>query len=177
MKLDSQKGWLDIVGTVIRWLVGAYFIYMGLSKALHPVPFLKLVRQYEVVHAYWLLNSIAAALPWFEVFCGALLLAGIAVRGAALVSAALLAPFTILVLRRALQIAALEHKPFMQIKFDCGCGAGEVLIWHKMIENGLLLLFCLWLLLGRGKWLSARFTIRPGVHPLPSAPVALSHPG
>ena len=32
-----------------------------------------------------LLNSIAAALPWFEVVCGGLLLAGVAVRGSALI--------------------------------------------------------------------------------------------
>ena len=29
--------------------MGALFIYMGLNKALHPVEFLKLVRQYELV--------------------------------------------------------------------------------------------------------------------------------
>ena len=39
----------------------------------------KLVRQYDVVHDTLLLNSIASALPWFELMCGGLLVAGVAV--------------------------------------------------------------------------------------------------
>ena len=80
---------------------------MGLNKALpHPEYFLKLVRQYDMVTSPFLLNSIAAALPWFEVYCGVLLLAGVAVRGAALKLVAMLVPFTLIVLKRALAIAA-----------------------------------------------------------------------
>ena len=32
-----------------RWLLGAVFIYTGFEKALDPVSFLKLVRQYDLV--------------------------------------------------------------------------------------------------------------------------------
>src|SRR5881392_4191009 len=70
---------LDLAAMLARWVLGGVFIYMGLSKALNPVEFLKLVRQYEMVSNPILLNSIAAALPWFEVFCGVLLLSGVAV--------------------------------------------------------------------------------------------------
>ena len=60
-----------------RWQLGIVFIIMGLHKALpHPEAFLKLVRQYDLVTHPLLLNAIGAALPWFEVFCGVLLLAG-----------------------------------------------------------------------------------------------------
>ena len=55
----------DILGALARWLVGGLFIYMGLNKALHPVDFLKLVHQYELVSTPFLLNAIGAALPWF----------------------------------------------------------------------------------------------------------------
>ena len=89
-----------------RWLVGLLFVYLGLNKALHPDLFLKLVRQYELVSNPYLLNAIAAALPWFEVFCGLLLLAGVAVRGSALLLLLMLGVFTPLVLKRALAIAA-----------------------------------------------------------------------
>ena len=58
--------------------------HMGLNKALHPEAFLKLVRQYELVQSPLMLNLIAAGLPWFEVFCGVLLVLGLAVRGSAL---------------------------------------------------------------------------------------------
>jgi putative oxidoreductase len=146
-------------GVLARWVVGGLFLYMGFHKALHPVDFLKLVRQYDMVSSSLLLNSIAAALPWFEVFCGLLLVTGVAVRGAALMMAAMLVPFTALVLRRALALAAAQQLSFFQVKFDCGCGNGEVFIWKKMIENYVLLALSLWLVAGAGKRLSARFTL------------------
>lgn len=149
----------DILGVLARWLVGGLFIYMGLNKALHPVDFLKLVHQYELVSTPFLLNAIGAALPWFEVFCGLLLVAGIAVRGSALIMVVMLVPFTLVVLKRALAISAAEHIPFTQVKFDCGCGTGEVFIWRKMIENSVLILLSLWLIAGAGKKLCARFAL------------------
>ena len=66
--------WVNVASVVIRWALGCIFIYTGLEKGLDPVAFLKLVRQYELFQTPWLLNSVAAALPWFEVFCGVLLL-------------------------------------------------------------------------------------------------------
>src|ERR1035438_9694928 len=96
----------EAAAVLARWALGALFIYMGLKKAMHPVEFLKLTRQYEMVHSSFLLNSIAAGLPWFETFCGVLLLAGVAVRGTALTLVAVLVPFTWLVLQRALALQA-----------------------------------------------------------------------
>jgi len=143
-----------------RWWLGVVFIYMGLNKALpHPEAFLKLVRQYDMVSSPLLLNSIAAALPWFEVYCGVLLLLGVAVRGAALNLVAMLVPFTLIVLKRALAIAATSGLPFCAVKFDCGCGAGEVFICHKLVENTVLLLLSAWLLTGRGRQLCLRFSL------------------
>ncbi len=148
----------DTAAVLARWWLGGEFIFMGLHKALpHPEAFLKLVRQYDLVTNPFLLNSIAAALPWFEVYCGVLLLAGIAVRGAALSLVAMLIPFTLVVLKRALTIAATSHMPFCAVRFDCGCGAGEVLICHKLVENTVLLLLSAWLLTGRGRQLCLRF--------------------
>src|SRR3974390_1850224 len=63
----------DTATVLARWWLGAVFIYMGLNKALpHPEAFVKLVRQYHMVTHPVLLNSIGAALPWFEVYCGVL---------------------------------------------------------------------------------------------------------
>src|SRR5436190_21908948 len=92
---------LDIAAACSRWLLGGLFLYMGLNKALHPVEFLKLLRQYDLLHHHLLLNLVAAALPWFEIFCGMLLLLGVAVRGAATMLVAMLVPFTIVILLRA----------------------------------------------------------------------------
>jgi uncharacterized membrane protein YphA (DoxX/SURF4 family) len=152
-----------------RWLLGAVFLYMGLNKALHPVEFLKMVRQYDIVQSSLLLNSIAGALPWFEIFCGLLLLAGVAVRGTAVMLIVMLVPFTVLVFRRALAIQSAQHIPFCAIKFDCGCGTGEVFICRKLLENFLLIVFSVWLLAGYGRKLCLR-------HSLMSCPVKTSLP-
>jgi len=150
----------DAAAVVARWWLGAVFIYMGMNKALpHPEAFLKLVRQYDIVSSPVWLNSIGAALPWFEVYCGVLLLVGLGVRGAALNLVAMLMPFTLVVLKRALAIAAASGIPFCTVKFDCGCGAGEVLICHKLVENSVLLLLSAWLLTGRGRQLCLRFSL------------------
>lgn len=162
------------LGVLARWVLGCVFVYMGFSKALHPVDFLKLVHQYDLVSTSLLLNSIAAALPWFEVFCGLLLLAGVAVRGTALMLIGMLIPFTWLVVQRALQIAATQHIPFTAVKFDCGCGNGEVFIWKKMIENSALFLLSCWLLSGAGRRFCARYSLfLPGaMHEDPGATLA-----
>lgn len=153
----ARQKFLDWGSVLARWFLGGLFIYMGLSKALQPEEFLKLVRQYDVVTTPLLLNVIATALPWFEVFCGLLLLAGVAVRGAALMLALMLVPFTALLIHRALGIAAGEAIPFCSVKFDCGCGSGEVLICRKLVENSLLFLLALGLLAGRGRRLALWF--------------------
>ncbi len=156
----GSRSVLDYAAVMARWLLGILFVYMGLNKALHPVEFLKLVRQYEMVTSPLLLNSIAAALPWFEVFCGLLLLAGVAVRGSALMLVIMLVPFTALVLKRALAIQAAKAILFCAVKFDCGCGAGEVFICPKLAENCALILLSLWLVLrGQGRRLCARYDL------------------
>ena len=150
---------VDIGTMLARWLLGALFVYMGLSKALDPVEFLKLVRQYDITHVFWLLNSIAALLPWFEIFCGLLLLAGIAVRGSALMLVLMLVPFSIVVLQRALDIHTAQGIPFCAVKFDCGCGTGEVFICRKLLENFVLVILSAWLLSGRGRLFCMRYKL------------------
>ncbi len=155
---SGRSGILEAAAVLIRWLLGLLFVYMGLSKALHPDLFLKLVRQYDLTSNPYFLNLIAAGLPWFEVFCGLLLLAGVAVRGAALMLLMMLIAFTPLVLQRALALAAANKLPLCLVKFDCGCGAGEVFACNKLVENCLLILASGWLLTGRGRRLCVRFS-------------------
>ena len=150
---------MNVSAVLARWLLGAVFLYMGLSKALHPVDFLKLLRQYDLTQNSLLLNTMAAALPWVGVFCGLLLLAGIAVRGTALTLMVMLVPFTWLVLHRALLLQSALAIPFCAVKFDCGCGTGEEFICRKLMENSLLILLTAWLLAGHGRQLSLRFNL------------------
>lgn len=148
-------------GIAARWILGGLYVWMGLRKAVDPAGFLKLLHEYDFLHTPVLLNLVAATLPWFEVICGLLLVFGVAVRGTALLSAAMLAPFTWLVLRRALALHAGSDLPFCAIKFDCGCGAGEVFICRKLAENTLLLVLSLGLM-----WLRQhRAGLRPALFP------------
>jgi uncharacterized membrane protein YphA (DoxX/SURF4 family) len=155
----SKRPALERMAVLARWFLGACFLYMGLKKALEPYDFLEIVREYGVVANPFVLNSIAALLPWFEAFCGLLLIAGVAVRGSALVLIAMLVPCTVLVVRRGLVIAAAQHLPFCGVKSDSGCGNGETFTCHKLVENtGLLLLPC-WLLCARSGRLCRRFNL------------------
>ena len=147
-------------GVLARWLLGSLFIYLGLSKALHPVEFLKLLRQYDLLHTPWLLDSAAALLPWFEVFCGGLLLAGVVVRGSALTVLAMLVPFTSAIFHRALALHSTLAIPFCMVKFDCGCGSGEVFACRKLLENLILMALAGWLLAGQGRSLCVRYRLR-----------------
>jgi uncharacterized membrane protein YphA (DoxX/SURF4 family) len=160
----SQSGAkaVDFATVIVRWLLGGLFVYTGLEKGLDPVSFLKLVRQYDMVQTPFLLNSMAATLPWFEVFCGALLLAGIAVRGTALTLAAILIPFTAVVWHRALLLEAARAIPFCALKFDCGCGMGEEFICHKLLENTGMIILAFWLLAGRGRNFALRYSLANG---------------
>jgi uncharacterized membrane protein YphA (DoxX/SURF4 family) len=132
-----------------RWVVGGFFLYSGLAKVMEPAEFLKLLRLYELTSQPVAMNLVAAVLPWFEVFCGLLLVLGIAVRGAALVSVLLLVPFTAVVLHRALGIQEATGLAFCAIRFDCGCGTGEVAICRKLVENAVLLALSVGIVVGR----------------------------
>jgi uncharacterized membrane protein YphA (DoxX/SURF4 family) len=148
--IPGKSGAVMLV-TSARLILGAAYLYMGAAKALHPVEFLKLVRQYDLFHHAALLNAIAAWLPWFEIVCGILLIAGIAVRGTALVSLAMLIPFTAVVFHRALALQSAQSIPFCMVKFDCGCGNGEEFICHKLAENLALIALSLGLLVRGGR--------------------------
>lgn len=153
----ARPGGLALV--FVRWLLGGFFVYAGVSKALQPVGFLQLVHQYDFAAHPVLLNGIAALLPWLEVFCGVLLVAGVAVRGTALLLAGLLVPFTILILRRALAIHGAGEIPFCAIRFDCGCGLGETLICRKLAENVVMILLAGVLVFRSGSRWCARYSL------------------
>lgn len=127
-----------------RLVLGGLFTWMGIAKIIEdPTQFLKLMRQYEALpdSLPYFLNLVAVVLPWIEMLCGLALLLGVAVRGAALVSTAMLALFTPMILLRGLEIYSAGGVSLCDVNFDCGCGAGVVFLCHKLAENtGLLLL-------------------------------------
>ena len=154
-----RAGFREGAFVLLRWVIGALMVYLGLSKALQPVQFLKLIREYEVVADPLLLNALAGLLPWLEAFLGVLLISGVAVRGSALVLVTMLVPFTAAVLRRALAIQTSLGIPFCAVRFDCGCGLGEVWICQKLLENTLLVAVSVGLIAGAGRRLCARYRL------------------
>lgn len=157
----------QLIAVVARWVLGCAMIYFGLVKAIAPVDFLKVLREYELTQQQGLLNFIAGALPWMEVMLGALLLCGIAVRGAAFTTGLMLAVFTLVVMVRAYAIYQAGDIPFCGIKFDCGCGNGPVQICGKLLENSTLVLLSM--LACRGS--TVRFCLRHDlINPCPPDP-------
>ena len=149
----------DLVAVAARWLLAVVFIYTGVTKLLQPEEFLKIVRLYGMSEQPLLLNSVAALLPWFEVICGGLLLAGVAVRGTAMLLVAMLVPFTTVILLRALDIHETGGLPFCAIQFDCGCGPGVVPICRKLAENAALTFLSGWLVFSRRECLCLWHTV------------------
>jgi uncharacterized membrane protein YphA (DoxX/SURF4 family) len=155
----AKSAGLGLLPLLARVVLGCLFIYMGLHKAMHPVEFLKLVRQYEILHSPVLLNIVASTLPWFETFCGVMLLLGLWVRGTALMLLGMLIPFTVVVFLRAMAVYHADGGAFCAIKFDCGCGAGEVIICRKLIENAVLAALSTGLIFWRGDRLCLRHSL------------------
>ena len=125
----------------------------------------KLIEEYHMFpeFAWPLLNLTAVAMPWVEVLCGVMLILGIGVRGAAGLLLALLLVFTTMIIIRGLRIYHAGAVPaFCAIKFNCGCGGGDVLICHKIPENLTLILLAVIALLSKTKRFCLARNIIPG---------------
>jgi uncharacterized membrane protein YphA (DoxX/SURF4 family) len=138
------------------------FLYLSIMKLLDPINFLKLTREYNVVPTQppILLNLIAVAMPCLELVCALALLLGVARRGAALLVVGMLLFFTPLLAVRATNMYQhpkpdVTYQSFCDVKFDCGCGTGEVFICSKLAENIALILGATLVLFSR----SARFSV------------------
>ncbi len=145
----------DFVLLFARLVVGVLMIYVSIDKLQDPVAFLKVVKQYEVVPLEWnvALNSIAVIMPWIELLGGAALLAGVGLRGTGAVMFAMLIAFSGAITMRTFQVMAAEGQRFMEVKFDCGCGTGEQIIWLKLLENAGLILLALLITLSNSRFL------------------------
>ena len=112
--LLAPRPWL---GTLARLLLGAIWIWAALSKIGSPRTFTQAVRAYQATPE-WLSKAIGYGLPVLELCLGVLLVLGIVVRLAAIVSAVLLAVFLIGII----EVAARG------IQLDCGCFGGGGLV-------------------------------------------------
>ena len=99
--------------TIVRIALGSVFIYAGTLKILAPAEFAGSIAAYRILPYFW--NYAAAAvLPWIEVICGLLLVAGLRQRSAAFFIACL----------NLLFIAAIAAAMFRGLDIGCGCFGG-----------------------------------------------------
>ena len=119
----------DIVGTVARLGLAAVFLVSGVLKAIDPDATYVAVRAYDVLPKAGV-ALVAGALPWLEIVLGLLLLAGIATRAVAAVSAVLLVVF----------IAGVTQAWARGLSIDCGCFGGGGAVEPGQTTYGLELL-------------------------------------
>ena len=105
-----MKSW---TGLVARLVVGGVWIYAGAIKLPDPDQSVAAVRAYELLPGETAV-TVGHLLPVLEVVVGAMLVLGVLVRGAAVVSALLFAAFII-------GIASVWARG---IEIDCGCFGG-----------------------------------------------------
>ena len=122
---------------ISRGVLGVLFIYMAVSKIGDPIKFLKDIHEFRLLPETppMFLNLAAISLPWIEVLCGVLLLAGFRLRGATVTLLAMLVAFTIAIFLRAMGIHSQGGILFCDIAFDCGCGSGPINTCLKLSEN------------------------------------------
>jgi len=127
---------------MIRFLMGAILITYGIEKLSDPVSFLKSIHEYDILPARptWVLNLAPSGIPLLEITAGLCLITGFLRRGAAVIMSSFLVLFTAAILWRTFGIMDETGQAFTQVEFDCGCGAGVVVIWEKIMFNTILVL-------------------------------------
>ena len=93
-----------------RIVLGAVFIYAGVVKVADTTAFAGSIAAYRIL-PYFGNYLLASVLPWLEIICGAILVVGWRVRGAAVVIALLNVVF----------IVALLSALARGLDIDCGC--------------------------------------------------------
>jgi uncharacterized membrane protein YphA (DoxX/SURF4 family) len=86
-----SNGWLLLA---CRLFLGTLFLYAGISKAGDPEEFIRSVRVYNILPDF-ITPAFAVGILWIEIYCGALLIAGLFTESAALVIDGMLVVFII----------------------------------------------------------------------------------
>ncbi|MFK5957042.1 MAG: DoxX family protein [Planctomycetota bacterium] len=126
----------------IRIIMGCILIAYGVEKLQDPVAFLKAIHEYDILPAQptWILNLMPSGIPLLEIAAGLCLISGFLRRGAAVLMSSFLVLFTAAILWRTFAVMQETGQSFSQVKFDCGCGSGVVVIWEKLMFNSILVL-------------------------------------
>lgn len=123
----------EYISFVLRICVGYFFIYASSSKIPYPAQFAESVANYRLI-PYMFLNLGALILPWIEGVTGLFLIVGFKSRASIIVIGLLLIMFDVMVLINM----------YWGAPITCGCydTVGEPIGWKKVLENALMLVFC-----------------------------------
>ena len=139
-----RRALLPWLGTAARLLLGVVWAWAAVAKMGDPAASVRAVRAYELLPE-WLAKGVGYGLPFLEIGLAVLLIAGLATRLAAVLSATLLVVF----------LAGIISAAARGLQIECGCfggggqlGAGRSTAYTGEIlrDAGLLLvsLFLVW---------------------------------
>ncbi|MBS0191196.1 MAG: DoxX family protein [Phycisphaerales bacterium] len=121
---------------VLRLAIAGLFLFAAWQKLIDPQKFAGSINTFKILPEH-LVQLATAAIPWIEVLCGLLLMAGLWTRAAATLLAALLIVFTC-------AIASVLHR---NMSVSCGCfGRFSLICPHdklsqcKIFENAIILI-------------------------------------
>ena len=98
------------ISLLVRFFLGAVFIFAGVPKIMDTAAFAGAVYNYQLLPDM-LINFFAMFLPWLEVIVGILLIAGVWLPGAVVIYNGLMVAF----------IAALITSAVRGLDINCGC--------------------------------------------------------
>lgn len=122
--------WRDVLG---RWLalafrlyLGGVFVYASVYKIGYAAEFAETVASYQIVPAL-AVNAVALVLPWLELICGVLLVAGVRVRTVSAMLGVLLVVFCV----------AVTMNLLIETPIDCGCfhAMEERMTWMTLVRD------------------------------------------
>lgn len=115
------------IPAAVRIILGGIFVYAAILKISDPVAFAGSIAAYQIL-PYFASYLTAATLPFLELVCGLLLIAGYRVRGAALIIGILNVVF----------IVALASAIARGLDIDCGCfkqGGAKTSPWVALARD------------------------------------------
>ena len=140
-KIEIRKRWTWKAGLFFtgRLFLGGIFIYASLDKIFKPGLFAEAVYNYQILPDI-LVNLTALVLPWLELVLGLMLVAGIWLPGAVLLSTLLLLSFS----------GSLIFNMARGINISCGCFSTEPstdpITWWTVMRDASFLVPAIYLL-------------------------------
>lgn len=114
-------------GLAVRLFMGYTFVEAALPKIVEPLPFATSIGHYGILPS-WGVHAFALVLPWLELACAALLIAGYRTRLASILGSAMMLAFA----------GAVAWAVAHALEIDCGCfgeGVVEKVSWAKVGKN------------------------------------------